>query len=463
MTGKKVEKVLVIGLDCATPQLVFDQFREEMPNVKKLMDNGLFGEFKSTIPPITCPAWMCMVSGKDPGTLGIYGFRNRRDHTYDNLAIANSAAIKEPLLWDILGGNGKKCIALGVPQTYPPRPINGLMVTSFLTPGTDSEYTYPPELKEEINSVVDGYMLDVDGFRTDDKERLLVQIHQMTTKRFQLAKHFIRNKEWDFFMMVEMGTDRFHHGFWKYHDPEHPKYEKGNMLEKAILKYYKRVDALIGELVAEAGDDTAVLVVSDHGAKRMLGGICVNEWLMREGYLKLKSKPEGIVKLDKCEIDWSATKAWGEGGYYARMFINVEGREPHGTVPKDQYEDFRNELIEKLEAMADENGKNLGTKIFRPEDVYDRCENVPPDLIVYFGDLDWRSVGSVGLDSVYTYENDTGPDDANHAQYGIFIMNVPGMEPKGEIRGIDILDFAPTVLSLLGQQVPGDMKGKPVL
>ena len=464
VAGKNPKKIMIIGLDCATPQLVFDKFLPELPNIRKIMDSGLYGEFRSTTPPITCPAWMCMTSGKDPGTLGIYGFRNRKDHSYDGLSIANSTAIKEPLLWDILGAAGRKCIMLGVPQTYPPRPVNGAMVTCFLTPSTESEYTYPPELKEEIARVVpEGYMLDVEGFRTDDKENLLVQIHQMTERRFRLAKHFITNKEWDFFMMVEMGIDRLHHGFWKYCDEEHPKHEPGNAFRNAMLKYYKRVDGFIGELVAAAGEDTAVAVVSDHGAKKMIGGICFNEWLIKEGYLVLKSKPEGVAKFAKCEVDWEKTKAWGDGGYYGRLFINVEGREPHGTVPKDKYEDFRNELINKLEAMTDEGGAPLGNRVFRPEDIYSGCRGIPPDLIVYFGDLFWRSVGSIGTGSIYTYENDTGPDDANHAQHGIFLLKGPGVERRGKVDGMDILDFAPTVLKLLGVEIPGDMRGRPVI
>jgi predicted AlkP superfamily phosphohydrolase/phosphomutase len=460
MQNPKNKKTLVIGLDCATPQLVFDRFLPELPNIKKLMDAGTYGEMKSTIPPITTPAWMCMMSGKSPGTLGIYGFRNRKDHASDKLFTANSTAIHEALVWEILGRLGKQTIMVGVPQTYPPKPVNGLMVTCFLTPSIESEYTYPKELKEEIAQVVGRYMLDVEGFRTDDKERLLREIHEMTDKRFALVKHFMQTKPWDFFMMVEMGPDRIHHGFWRFCMPDHPEFKPGNPFENAMLDYYKKLDANIGELVALAGDDTAVFVVSDHGAKTMFGGVCINEWLMKEGYLTVKSKPEGVARPDKCEFDWDKTKAWGEGGYYGRLFINVKGREPNGSVPTEEYENFRNELIAKLEAITDESGRNIGTRVFRPEDVYPEVRNVAPDLIVYFGDLAWRSVGSIGGGKVLTYENDTGPDDANHAQHGIFIMRDPDSAPRGRVEGIDILDCAPTMLTLMGAPVPADMRGK---
>ena len=113
----------------------------------------------------------------------------------------------------------------------------------------------------------------------------------MTDKRFRVAERLLETRPWDLFFMVEMGTDRIHHGFWRFTDPEHRLYEPGNLYESAMLDYYRRLDEKIGRLLRFADDDTAVLVVSDHGAKRMDGGICVNEWLRREGYLVLLEEP----------------------------------------------------------------------------------------------------------------------------------------------------------------------------
>jgi len=130
-------KLAVLGLDCAAPQLVFDQFRRDLPHLSALMEGGLWGELESTHPPITVPAWSCMMSSRDPGELGFYGFRNRKDYSYDGYALANSTAVRVPRIWDYLGRQGLRSILLGVPQTYPPRPIRGEMVTCFLTPSTD--------------------------------------------------------------------------------------------------------------------------------------------------------------------------------------------------------------------------------------------------------------------------------------------------------------------------------------
>ena len=299
-------------------------------------------------------------------------------------------------------------------------------------------------------------------FRTDDKDYLLQQIYDMTEARFTVVKHLIAEKPWDFTMFVEMGTDRINHGFWSYTDPKHWRYEAGNKYFDSIREYYHFIDRGIGEMLALLPEDTVVLVVSDHGAKRMDGGIAVNEWLMREGYLALKRPPEkGIVPFEKVDVDWSRTKAWGSGGYYARIFMNVEGREPNGIIQPSEYERERDELKRRIEAIPDQQGRPIPTVVFKPEESYAQVRNIAPDLIVYFGDLAWRSVGSVGNRSVFTYENDTGPDDANHAQNGIFILHDPSQDLGGrELLGLEIMDVAPTILDLMGLPVPRDMRGK---
>src|SRR5438309_9566928 len=455
-------RVMLIGLDCAAPELVFDRWLDDLPNLKSLHASGVHGLLRSCDPPITVPAWSVMMSSKSPGLLGVYGFRNRADYSYDKYTIANSLAIKEDRLWDILSRHGKRSIVIGVPGTYPPRPLNGLLVTDFLTPDTNCEYTYPGELKAEIELVVGEYILDVRDFRSGNKEKILADIYEMTRKRFQLARHLLAKEDWDFFMMVEMGVDRIHHAFWDNMDPAHRFYEPGNKFENAIHDYYREVDREIGELLALADGSTAVLVVSDHGAKRMDGGICVNEWLIANGYLALAEKPACATPLSKVKIDWSRTKAWGDGGYYARVFLNVAGREPNGTIAPGDYEKVRDDLTAGLKAIPDENGHEIETQVFRPEELYKEVHGVAPDLIVYFGALFWRSVGSVGDGKIHTFENDTGPDGANHAENGIFLFRpANGRLPDGRrIDGLGIIDIAPMILQLFGLPVPKDMEGK---
>jgi predicted AlkP superfamily phosphohydrolase/phosphomutase len=452
-------RVMVIGLDCAAPQLVFDEWLGELPVLRGLVERGSHGILRSCDPPITVPAWSVMTSSRSPGALGFYGFRNRRDHSYDALVFADSRAVRVPRVWDLLSLKGRPVIVLGVPQTYPVSRVNGVMVSCFLTPDTDTaQWTYPAELAAELNGLVGRYLVDVSEFRTADKERLLAELEEMTEKRFRVAEHLLETRPWDLFFMVEMGTDRVHHGFWRYFDRGHRLYEPGNPYEGATLDYYRRLDEKVARLLRRADDETAVLVVSDHGARRMDGGICVNEWLVREGYLVLREEPDGPVRLTPDMVDWSRTTAWGEGGYYCRLFLNVRGREPEGLVPPADYERVRSELAAKLETLGDDQGRPIGTVAHRPEELYADPKGVVPDLLVYFGALGWRSIGQVGTGTVHVFENDTGPDDANHAHEGLYVLAAPGVAAgRGPER--DIRDVAPTILTLLGEPVPADMEG----
>jgi predicted AlkP superfamily phosphohydrolase/phosphomutase len=454
---------MVIGLDCAPPQLVFDRWLGELPVLRSLVERGSHGVLRSCDPPITVPAWSSMTSSRNPGSLGFYGFRNRRDRSYDALVFADSRAVRVPRVWDLLSVRGRSVIALGVPQTYPVSRVNGVMISCFLTPDTaTSQYTYPAELKDEIEALVGRYMVDVEDFRTEDKDRLLADIEEMTERRFRVAEHLLETRPWDLFFMVEMGTDRIHHGFWRFFDADHRLYEPGNRYESAMLDYYRALDTKLERLLRFADEETAVIVVSDHGAKRMDGGICVNEWLRREGYLVLKDEPPGPTRFSPELVDWARTTAWGEGGYYCRLFLNVAGREPAGVVPPGDYERVRDELKAKLEELGDENGRRIGTVAHRPEDLYPERNGIPPDLLVYFGDLYWRSVGQVGTGAVHVFENDTGPDDANHAFEGLYVL-AGGGAPAGRGPERDLRDIAPTILALLGEPVPAEMEGMSLL
>jgi predicted AlkP superfamily phosphohydrolase/phosphomutase len=282
-------RIAVIGLDCADPRLVFERWPDSLPNLRRLIDAGMWGALRSVDPPITVPAWSCMTSGRDPGQLGIYGFRNRADHSYDALTVADSRAVRVDRVWDHLGRAGRHVVVVGVPQTSPPVPVNGELVSCFLTRDTRTDpYTHPPGLRAEIEALVGTYSVDVRNFRSDDRDRILAEIYAMTEQRFALCRHLLETRPWDFFMVVEIGLDRMHHAFWRFFDEAHPRYEPGHRYSDVIRSYYAYLDEEIGELLECLDDDDTVIVVSDHGARPMEGAICVNEWLVQEGYLVLE-------------------------------------------------------------------------------------------------------------------------------------------------------------------------------
>jgi predicted AlkP superfamily phosphohydrolase/phosphomutase len=305
-------------------------------------------------------------------------------------------------------------------------------------------------------------LIDVKDFRNDRREETLAQIRVMTERRFRAFRALAREDDWDFAMMVEMGPDRIHHAFWRFTDPAHRLYVPGNEFEDVVRQYYVEMDAEIGRTVDALPADTSVIVVSDHGAKRMVGAIAINEFLMREGYLVLKSAPSKPSRLTADLVDWSRTLAWGDGGYYARVFLNVRGRERNGQIAPNDVARVRNELKAKLEALGDENGDSIGTRVFYPEDVYRETKGIPPDMIVYLGNLDWRSAGTVGNGAVHLFENDTGPDDANHAPEGVFVWYNRGKPAARSTETVSIYDVAPSILDFYSIPTPPDMIGRPL-
>jgi predicted AlkP superfamily phosphohydrolase/phosphomutase len=453
-------RVAVIGLDCAEPRLVFDRWREELPNLSRLMAAGTWGPLRSVDPPITVPAWSCMMTGRDPGELGIYGFRNRSKNDYTSLSVADSSAVQVDRLWDHFSRAGKHVIVVGVPQTSPPVPVNGELVSCFLTADPRKDpYTYPPALRTEIESIVGSYRVDVRNYRSDDRDRILAEIYEMTEQRFTICRHLLDTRPWDFFMMVEIGLDRMHHAFWRFLDAEHPRHEPDHRYRDAIRNYYIYLDEEIGDLLERFDDDTTVLVVSDHGARPMQGAICINEWLVEEGYLVLEQSPQGPTPFADARVDWSKTRAWGEGGYYCRLCLNVAGREPQGIVSSSEYEPLLDELADRLQRLPGPDGKSIGTRTFRPQELWREQRGIPPDLIVYFGDLGWRSNGSLGHGRHWTYDNDTGPDDANHDRNGLCIVSGPGVRAQRR-EDMAIYDIAPTILAQAGLPADDGMRGQ---
>jgi predicted AlkP superfamily phosphohydrolase/phosphomutase len=359
---------------------------------------------------------------------------------------------------------GKKSIIVGVPPNYPPRRVNGISIGCFLTPdSTKNEFTYPPNIKSQINELVGEYPTDVKNFRTDKKDWLKDEIFSMSRKQWQVVRWLLKEKEWDYFHFVDIGLDRMHHGFWNYFDPTHVQFEPGNPYQNAIPDYYLWLDEQIGEVMNLLDNDTILLVVSDHGAQRLDGGFAINEWLIQQGLLVLEEYPATPTPFEKLRVNWSKTRVWSEGGYYARIFFNVQGREPQGVVLRDEYERFQDEMKTRLEALPDDKGAPMKSLVFKPNELYREVRNVAPDLIVHFGGLYWRSIGTVGHRKLHLQENDTGPDACNHAQFGMFILTAPNLPLKGEYEGARLLDIAPSLMALAGYQVPDAMQGRSLI
>jgi predicted AlkP superfamily phosphohydrolase/phosphomutase len=465
-----MKKIFILGLDCATPQLIFNKYLNHLPTVSGLIKDGKFGTLESTVPPVTVPAWMSMMTGLDPGQLGFYGFTDRKDYSYDPNISITYRAVKEKTLWDYLGDHELKSIVFNLPLTYPPKPLNGILISSFLTPDKELTFTYPNTIKNEIETIADGnYIIDVENFRTENKRGLLSELYDMAKKRFRVMKSFIRNKKWNLFIAVEMGIDRMHHAFWSYCFSDHPLFQDKNEFKNVMIEYYKFIDAELAELIKEFDYDTELIIVSDHGAKTLKGTFCINDWLMQKGYLKIKNKIDRKTLFEMDNVDWEKTIAWGGGGYYGKIFLNIKDREPNGIIKENKIKNTIEKIKKEISALLDPKGNNIPNEFFEPKKIYKEINGHPPDLIIYLGNLDWRVTSSLGNKSLFMEEN-TPIDNANHAKNGIYIHSMnpkSALEYNGEfrvdmktIKQYSIYDVTPTILGKFNITIPNKMRGR---
>lgn len=457
-------RVIVIGLDSVPPALAFDLFADQMPTLSRLRRAGRWGPLRSTDPPITVPAWVSMTSGRDPGELGIYGFRDRRSGTY-GMRLVGAADLAHPRIWNLAADRGLRSVVVSVPLTYPPRAAAspGVALTScFLTPGPESPWAEPASLREDLERRFGPYIVDTGSHRGGDRGALLEECAGLTRQHFSVFRHLIEARDPDFAMIVDLGPDRFHHGLLSEFWPAHPRYRAGGALEGCGRDYYALLDREIAATVELAGSETLVLVVSDHGVRPLHGGVCVNEWLRREGYLVLEEEPSEPTPLARCKVDWGRTRAWGEGGYHARVFFNIAGREPRGVVSRDSLQAERENLAERLRSIAGPDGEPMENRVIIPAGHYRELRGNPPDLMVYFDGLARRSVGSVGHGHVHVAKNDTGPDDANHDPDGIYVACGPGVTATPASTRAEIVDVFATVADALKLDLPAGAGGCPM-
>ena len=458
-------RVIIVGLDSVSPALAFDVHRERMPFLSGMCARGSFGPLRSTDPPVTVPAWVSMTTGRGPAELGIYGFRKRLPGSY-RLGLVTPSDLEHPRLWDLAARAGLSCAVVSVPLTYPPPALPGVFSTScFLTPTAASPYAFPPELKPELEARFGEYIVDVEARRSGDTARLVAECSAMTRQHFAILRHLISTRAPAFAMIVDLGPDRLHHGALRAALPSHPRHDPDSPLASAAGEYYALLDAEIGRTAACAGPDTVVLVVSDHGVQPLKGSVCVNEWLVREGYLRLLEEPGGPRPLAECRVDWSRTRAFGEGGYHSRIFFNVAGRDPCGIVPASRLDAERAELAARARDLRGSGGERLDTRAATPEELYgtDTCNGFPPDLTIYWDRLGLRSAGTLGHGALYLSGNDGGPDDANHDFEGIFAMSGGGAPCAGRVNGLRVEDVFSITARALGIEVPAGLAQRSIL
>jgi predicted AlkP superfamily phosphohydrolase/phosphomutase len=449
---------MLIGLDCVPPVLAFDRLAHVMPTLTALRARGAWGALRSTTPPITVPAWTAMVSGRDPGELGLYGFRMRPAGSYE-LRMVQSQDVRRERVWDVLARAGKHSSVLFVPPSAPPFPVQGELVSCFLARDAQRGFTFPERLAGELRARFGAYVSDVQ-VREDDRAQLFEELCEMTRQHFAIARHVWETRQPDFMMMVEIGPDRLHHAFFTELDSNHPRHDPNSPLCDVGERYYALLDREIAALLALADDDTSVIVASDHGARAMRGCFMINQWLVEQGFLRLLGELPTRGPLRSHHVDWAHTQAWAEGGYYARVFINVQGREPQGCVKPSDFETLCTRVREGLRNVRGPDGQAWENRVERPRDLYREVRGDAPDLIAMFDSLSVRALSDVGGETALYAERDPrGGDAANHDMDGIIVLAGPGVHARGELSGCTIQDVGVTALAMMGVSAPADWLG----
>ena len=487
------DRLLIIGLDGATFD-VLDPLMEDgrMPNLKRFIAGGTAGVLYSTQPPITPAAWTTFMTGKGPGRHKILDFE-KYDATKHKLTFNSTYQIGEKTIWELLSEKGLRVGSISVPMTFPPKPINGFMISGFETPSIDADFTYPAELKQEIFRLIPNYNYRTNWRRSARGARAILAdnleyIGNSFDQGMKLTRYCGDKFGWDVLMLVFKLVDNVQHKAWKYLDPKTKhKYPREAEMTAQVFTH---LDDVLGELLEYSEQNNAtVLMMSDHGHGSLDGKAQPNLLLKRWGYLALRSPWERastraahtLHRLTKGKatrfeqgsrgierelaVDWARTRACVmHAGIYGYLYINLKGRGPHGIVPPSEYESLRDELAERLRGVTtrDQDGREIHifTQVHKAEELY-RCSradnlNLPDLLLAPHPGLavvrKIRGFGSVRWCHARRLEG-------THRDEGILAMGGEHIRP-GTRTEANIIDIAPTALAALGLRVPVDMEGR---
>lgn len=510
LMNQKVEKktkVLVIGIDGATFDLMKPWIKQgKLPNFEKVIENGTHGVLTSTIMPLSPTAWTSALTGKNPGKHGIFDFFERSPNSY-GLETTTSKSKDGKMVWELLSDAKKKVVVMNVPMTYPPEKVNGLMISGLGTPDLNSNFTYPKDLYLKFIEKIGDYKIypEGDAYGENDKEVFLKEWHHITKKRAEAMFYLMEEYDWDFFMVVFMGSDSIQHFFWEYQDREHPAYnqEGAEKYGDAILRYYQNLDGILGDVLGTIDKNTVLLIMSDHGFSPLHNKVFLNHWLKDLGLLHFKKTPISSIKLwmfgqgitshniyntmaklkignilnffhrktkrklldasflSFSDIDWSKTKAYSPY-IYGQIFINLKGREPEGTVePGKEYEELIQYLTEELYKLKDpDDGEKIVDKVLRGGDVYfGKHSYKAPDLMCIMRNWTYQGSRTIGIGNSLI-GNIIPRVSGGHNMKGIFIIMGENIKKDATLKNAHITDIAPTILYTMGKPIPADMDGK---
>ncbi|WP_158057574.1 alkaline phosphatase family protein [Halorussus halophilus] len=424
--GEDKPRVAFFGIDGVPYSFLEDNF-DEFEHLSALASEGSSGEIESIVPPESSACWPSLTTGVNPGRTGVYGFQDREVGSYDTY-VPMGRDVQATRVWDRVQDAGRDATVMNVPVTFPPQRNVQRMVSGFLSPGVDKA-AYPDEMRNYLESI--DYKMDanVKLGHDDDKAAFIESAHETLDARYEGFKHYLQQDDWDLFFGVFMTTDRVNHFLYKH-------YEEDMEYKQEFMDFYKKVDRYLGEIRQNLPDDVTMMVASDHGFTSLDYEVHFNTWLEEEGWLSYEDDDH-----DSLEDISDDTEAYAL--VPGRFYINLEGREPRGSVPESEYEEKRDQLKEALENLEGPNGNKVCERVVEKEEVYHGDhEDIAPDLIAipnYGFDL---KAGFKGHDDVFG----VGPRNGMHSfdNTSLFID-----DPSANIEDVNLYDIAPTILDLM--------------
>jgi predicted AlkP superfamily phosphohydrolase/phosphomutase len=426
LRGDGDPRVAFIGVD-GVPYSLLSENEELFPNFAAIADDGTAAEISSIVPPESSACWPSLTTGKNPGETGVYGFQDREVGTYDTY-VPMGREVQAERVWDRVQENGRNATVMNVPVTFPPQRNVQRMVSGFLSPGLDKA-AYPDDVRDYLETL--DYRIDVNpklGHK-EDKSEFIEDAHATIDAQFEAFQHYIEEDDWDLFFGVFMTTDRVNHFLFK-------DYERDGENREAFIEFYKKVDDYIGRLRESMPEDVTMIVASDHGFTSLDYEVHFNEWLREEGWLSFRTDdPE---ELNDIADD---TKAYSF--IPGRFYINLEGREPRGSVPESEYDAVRDELKADLEALEGPNGNKVVDRVVEKEEAFrgDHADIAPDLVAIPNNGFDLKS-GFKADSEIFT----TGPRNGMHSfdDTSLYIDS-----PDATIEDADLFDITPTILDLM--------------
>ena len=426
LRGGGEPRVAFFGID-GVPYSLIAENPETFPNLTALAEDGAGGAIDSIVPPESSACWPSLTTGVNPGETGVYGFQDRENGSYDTY-VPMGQDVRATRIWDRVAEAGRDATVLNVPVTFPPQRNVQRMVSGFLSPSVEKA-AYPDELRDYLQG--SGYRIDVNAKlgHDEDKSEFMDDAHQTLDARYEAFSHYVEQDDWDLFFGVFMTTDRVNHFLFK-------DYEQGTEDKELFLEFYEKVDEYLGNLREKLPEDVTMVVASDHGFTSLDHEVHCNAWLQEEGWLSYESE-------DHASLEDIAEESRAYSLIPGRFYINLEGREPRGSVPQEEYESVRDELKAKLEALEGPDGRKVADRVATKEEVY-RGEHadIAPDLTVVPNHGFDLKAGFKGHPEVFG----VGPRNGMHS-FDNACLFVDDEDTR--ITDADLLDITPTLLELL--------------